>query len=150
MLSKQSYSTDMVPADSKTIPDEIVNFENLRLNLSAKLKLDDWMVWKSPENLHIFSLNRKSNGNLSIRNTVYIDIDLTVKAFEGDDDETMFDSKVYHWHQLQTLIDQLCHRRIKNEIISEEFTVTEDENRRVPFEFCAINIKSEVSNKNGY
>lgn len=107
------------------------------------------MVSKSPENLHIFSLNKKSNGNLSIRNAVYIGIDLTVKAFGEDDDETIFNLKVYRWNQLQTLIDQLW-QQMKNEVIRPDEIVAVEMDRRkiddVPFEFCAINVKSEVSN----
>lgn len=151
---------------NKTIHDEIVNFKHLSENVAVKLRLDNWLVSKSHHNLHIFRLNKKLNGNLSIRNTIYIDIDLVVKVF-GEKDDEIFNLKLYRWPQLQTLIDQLCvnvkHENQMNVIVISdddgneeplcEFRVKDEygidlerQNEDLVFEFCATNAKTEVRN----
>lgn len=86
--------------------DEIINFDNLCENVTGKLNLKNWMVLPSQRTLHIFSLNKKSNGNLSIQSTIFIDIDLVVKVFGESNDDTLVSLKVFSWPQLQTLIEQ--------------------------------------------
>ena len=95
--------------------DGIGDFDSLRQNVTEKLNLDHWMVLPSQRTLHIFSLNKKLNGNLSIRNTICIDVDLIVKVFGENDDDMLFSLRLHSWTQLQTLIRQ-CGTPVKRDI----------------------------------
>lgn len=125
--------------------DEILNFDNLRENLTKKLNLDNWLVVTTHQNLYIFNLNKKYNGNLSIRNTISIDVDLVVKVFvESNDDDTLFNLKLYRWPQLQTLIEQLsndvkCEDDLHFECVVEKeqkSPVINGDDDVASFEFC--------------
>lgn len=125
------------------------------------MKLKKWFVVTTQKNLHIFNLNRKLNGNLSIRNTICIDVDLVVTVF-GEHDNIIFTVKLHHWLQLQTLINQL--EIVKREDDPDfvrgldkdqncEATRCEvkddngfDQQVEAPtFEFCGTNAKTDVS-----
>ncbi|XP_037045726.1 zinc finger protein 423-like [Bradysia coprophila] len=149
----QSRST----TSSTSIRDKIVDFDNLRENVAGKLSLENWMVLPSHRSLHIFSLNKMLNGNLSIRNTIFIDVNLVVKVFGEDNDETLFSLKLYSWPQLQTLIEQ-CGAQVKREVDLEFIDVVDKSANSVtntreikhqqkdtlPDEFCGINTKPEA------
>ncbi|XP_037044569.1 zinc finger protein 2-like isoform X2 [Bradysia coprophila] len=133
--------------------DKIIDFDNLRENVTGKLSLENWMVLPSHRSLHIFSLNKMLNGNLSIRNTIFIDVDLVVKVFGEDNDETLFSLKLYSWPQLQTLIEQ-CGAQVKPEVELEFADVVGKtassetnncEKDTLAVEFCSIVTKPELS-----
>lgn len=107
------------------IRDQIIDFDSLRENVTGKLHLENWMVLPSQRTVHIFSLNAKWNGNLSIRNTICIDIDMAVKVFGEHNDDTLLSLKLYSWPQLQTLVDQ-CGVHVKREV-EMEFVEVGDE-----------------------
>lgn len=135
------------------IRDEISNFENLRENLTQKLKLDNWFHLTSHQSLHIFNVDEKANGNLSIRNTIRIDIKLVMKVY-GRDDDVLFTVKLCQWPQLQTLIEQfgLSMKRedepfnvsvieetvLRNDDVKDDWDV-DRKCEAVAFEFCATN-----------
>lgn len=123
-----------------TILDEIIDFDNLRENLTGKLKLENWIVVTTHQNLYIFNLYKKCNGNLSIRNTIAIDINLVVKVFGEINDDTLFNLKLYRWPQLQTLIQQLS-----SNVKREDDRGIDQQKDAVTFEFCATNNQSDVS-----
>ncbi|KAG4076675.1 hypothetical protein HA402_001962 [Bradysia odoriphaga] len=100
--------------------DKISDFSNFSENLTQKLKLNNWFHLSSLQNLHIFNVNTKENGNLSIRNTIHINIELVVKVY-AENDDIIFTVKLNHWPQLQSLIEQLEHK-VKRE--SEAFALT--------------------------
>ncbi|XP_037044571.1 zinc finger protein 12-like [Bradysia coprophila] len=136
---------------STSIRDKIVDFDNLRENVTGKLSLENWMVLPSHRSLHIFSLNKMLNGNLSIRNTIFIDIDLVVKVF-GENDDTLFSLKLHSWPQLQTLIEQ-CGVQVKREVeleFADVVSKTENsetnscEKDTLAVEYCSIVTKPEV------
>lgn len=144
-----------------TIRDEIKNFDNLRENITEKLKLENWIVVTSLQNLYVFNLNKKLNGNLSIRNTISIDIDLIVKVFDEMKDDILFNLKLYRWSQLQTLIEQLTNVKREDDL-DFEFVMETQQNSGAyygfkddyeinkqnegTFEFCATNAETDVSN----
>lgn len=138
---------------TKTDRDDITDFNNLRDKITKKLTLDNWVVVTSSQNLYIFNLNRKPNGNLSIGNTISIDNDLTAKVFY---DENLFDSlKLFRWPQLQTLVEQF-RNNVKREDDFEfqspsdskthiEFQDCYETKRELDasiFEFCAVNVEA--------
>ncbi|XP_037044566.1 zinc finger protein 287-like [Bradysia coprophila] len=151
----QSHSTIL----STSIRDEIVDFDNLRENVTGKLSLENWMVLPSHRSLHIFSLNKMLNGNLSIRNTIFINVDLVVKVFGEESDETLFSLKLSSWPQLQTLIEQ-CGAQVKREVdlefidvvdktanseTSNSCEIVHQPKDTLVVEFSGINIKPELS-----
>lgn len=127
---------------------------NLRENLAHKLKLDNWFHLTSLPNLHIFNVDTKANGNLSIRNTIHINIELIVKVYAGNDD-IIFTVKLNQWSQLQSLIEQLeC--KVKRESDTFDLGVIDErcqsddvkddhgcgidrQGEAVAFDFCARN-----------
>lgn len=142
LLLPQTVPTTVKLLDVKQEIAEIMNFDDLRGHLMEKLKLKNWFVMRSRENLQIFSLNKKWNGNLSIRNTICVDNSLIVRVFGEKGDDTIFKFKLFRWHQLQTLLDQLnsnVNREVTNDLRIDQPTYTGS------FEFCSTNIKSDVS-----
>lgn len=132
--------------------DKITDFNNLLENLGHKLELDNMFHLTSPQSLYIFNVATKANGNLSIRNTIHISIELILKVYGVNDDITLT-VKLNHWRQLQSLIEQFG-RKVKREcnafvscIISETCQsndVKDDcgidrKGEAVAFEFCARN-----------
>lgn len=176
-MSKQLFSTDTVaihsndqqnairvrapPSPTRTNRDVITDFNDLLKNVTKRLKLENWIVVESSRNLYIFNLNLKSNGNLSIVNTINIDRNLTAKVFY---DENLFDSlKLCRWAQLQTLVEQFrnnvkrdddfefeCVSERKTKIEFQECVETKHQVQDTSvFEFCAVNLggNAEVSKK---
>lgn len=130
--------------------DEIENFHNLQENLTEKLKLDNWNVSTSHQHVHIFILNKKLNGNLSIRNTICVNIDLFVKVFGENDDEIVFNLKLYRWPQLQNLIEHLGSNVKREDCVDLDCRDNSEISRRdvkddaVTFEFCAASTGTDV------
>lgn len=109
-----------------------MNFENLRENLTEKLKLENWMVLTTAhQHLYIFNLNKKSNGKLSIRNSICIDDNLIVKVFNEINDDTLFNLKLYRWPQLQILIEQLSNNVKLEEDLHFECVLEKEQNAEI-------------------
>lgn len=139
--------------------DAITDFNNLCQKLPHKLDLDNWFHLTSPKSLHIFNVDTKTNGNLAIRNTIHINIELTLKVY-GVNDDIIFTVKLCHWYQLQSLIEQFG-RKVKSECDAFDLSVTDETSQIddvkddfgiderdevVAFEFCAGNdVKADVS-----
>lgn len=111
------------------------------------------MVVTSHQHLYIFNLNKKSNGKLTIRNSICIDVDLVVKVFNEINDDTLFNLKLYRWPQLQTLIEQLNQHVKVEDDLHFECVVEKEQNAGVKddcgnyqqedvvaFEFCTTNV----------
>lgn len=119
--------------------EEIIDFDNLRENLTEKLKLDNWFLFTSHQTLHIFNVDKKTNGNLSIRNSICIDVALMVQVF-GANDDTIFNLKLDSWPQLQTLIEQFgCHVKRDDDmfVVSAVDGGIDQAQDVATFEFCA-------------
>lgn len=89
---------------------EIINFDYLRSQLTQKLKLDNWTITTFDENVYIYKLNQQSDGNLSIRSTINICVDLTVKVFVNNNaigGIIPVNLRISQWKQLQNIIDKL-------------------------------------------
>lgn len=140
-----------------------MNFDNLRENLTEKLKLKNWIaVTTSHHSLYIFNLNKKLNGNLAIRNTISVDINLAVKVFGEINDDIIFDLKLCRWAQLQILIEQLSNVKHEDDLdfvcvldkdrisdapaaeIEDDCSIYQQEDAAT-FEFCGIDGKMNVS-----
>lgn len=127
-----------------------------------KLNLDNWFHLTSLQNLHIFNVNTKENGNLSIRNTIHINIELIVNVY-GENDGIILTVKLYEWPQLQSLIKQLecnvkreCDDAFDLDVIDETYhseDVKDDreweidrQGEAVAFDFCVRNdVEADVS-----
>lgn len=132
-----------------------------------KLKLKNWIVVASSRNLYIFNLNKKLNGNLSIRNTINIEIDLTVKVFDEVNGNIVFNLKLYRWQQLQRLFEQFNSNVKREDDLDIECVMMEkrpnsdavetvqggfgdcnENEQKEPFEFFAINALADVGEQN--
>lgn len=108
------------------------------------------MVFTSHHNVRIFNLNEKLSGNLSIRNTICVDVDLYVNVFGENDDEIILNLKLYRWSQLQNLIEQLSGNVKREDCLDldypDEFkqTLCDYNNDFETSEFCAANTETEV------
>lgn len=129
-----------------------MNFDNLRANITEKLKLDNWIVVTSYQNVYVFNLNKRLNGNLSIKKTISIDTDLVGKVFDSQtNDETTFELELYRWSQLQNLVDQLkANVKCENDVEFDKSVAPvlnyDYESKAIqeadvePFEFCPTNV----------
>lgn len=136
--------------------DGITDFNELRENVAHKLELDDWFHLTSLQSLHIFNVDIKSNGNLSIRHTIHVNIELKCTVY-GANDDIVFTVKLCHWPQLQSLIEQFG-REVKRECDTFEVDETchsddvkddcliDRKDEAVAFDFCARkDVETEVS-----
>lgn len=137
---------------------ESLNFDYFRENLTKNLKIKNWFVMTSHQHIHIFNVDKKPNGNLSIRNTISIDTELMVNVFDVNDD-ILSSLKIYSWSQLYTLIEQFSYNVKQGgdvfvvTVIDEEDQLhkttndvkTDYETDRGTFEFCATNEEVDVS-----
>lgn len=139
------------PSSDNTMHNEIINFDCLRENLTEKLKLENWIVVTTHQHLYIFNLNKKLSGNLSIRHTISIDIELVAKVFDGTNDSTPVDLQLYRWPQLQDLIEQLSNTAVKREedfhfecvsVNEQNFKVEDDDGNDQQADLAAFQLRA--------
>ncbi|XP_037031941.1 zinc finger protein 707-like [Bradysia coprophila] len=137
---------------------EILNFDNFRENLTRKVSLKNWFLLTSHQHVHIFNVDKKTNGNLSVRNTISIDTELMANVYDVNDD-TLSSLKLCSWSQFYTLIEQFSDVNqggdvfvvtvIEEDRLSENSREVEKDyeidqlSAAATFEFCATNSEVE-------
>lgn len=158
---QQHQNTTELSGSTKALRDELMSFDNLRANVKEKLKLDNWIVVTSNQNVYVFNLSKRSNGNLSIKKTISINTDLVVKVFVNNvdgqtNDDTIFELQLYRWSQLQNLVDQLktnvksendveCDGQVAAAVLNDNYENGLQQTDVEPFEFCPTNVSFKTN-----